>query len=71
MGPLEKFASTLNLSGLTEMPDIRFPDPHSHHYQSAFDDLKIRFCKSDLGLAPLYEKEMKIPNRHIADQFMA
>lgn len=37
-GPLEKFTSTLVLSGLTEVQDIRFPDPHSHHYQSEFDD---------------------------------
>jgi hypothetical protein len=37
-GPLEMFASTLTSSGLNEATDISFPDPHSHHYQSEFDD---------------------------------
>jgi hypothetical protein len=37
-GPLEMFTSTLTSSGLNESADIKFPDPHSHHYQSEFDD---------------------------------
>jgi hypothetical protein len=37
-GPLDKFTSTLVASGLTEIENIRFPAPHTHHYQAEFDD---------------------------------
>jgi hypothetical protein len=37
-GPLERFISALATSGLTEIENIRFPDPHTHHYQAEFDD---------------------------------
>jgi hypothetical protein len=54
------------------MPDIRFPDPHTlFTIKARLMILKIGFCKSDPGPAPLCAKEMKIPNRQIADQPMA
>jgi hypothetical protein len=37
-GPLETFEETLRLKGFAKVPDIRFPAPHSHHYNKEFDD---------------------------------
>ena len=37
-GPLEKFKKHLRLRGMAEMPEVRFPQPHTHHYNVEFDN---------------------------------
>jgi len=41
-GPLEMFAATLVRQGLAEQSDVRFPDPHAHHYIAEFDSEENR-----------------------------
>lgn len=36
-GPLERFIAALKSEGLTESKEVRFPDPHAHHYHVEFD----------------------------------
>ena len=37
-GPLEKFKKHLRLRGMAEIPEVRFPQPHTHHYNVEFDN---------------------------------
>ena len=36
-GPLTSWRLTLAANGFNEVPDIRFPSPHSHHYHQSLD----------------------------------
>jgi hypothetical protein len=44
-GPLESFTSTLAACGMTQVGDIRFPVPHSHHYHPKHDDLERQILR--------------------------
>lgn len=41
-GDSERWRTKLDREGLTEVSQVRFPDPHSHHYHSEFDQEERR-----------------------------
>jgi hypothetical protein len=41
-GPLSEWRSILSEARFTEVPLIRFPSPHSHHYHQSLDDEERR-----------------------------
>jgi hypothetical protein len=36
-GPLDSWRLALASMGFKEVPDVRFPSPHSHHYHQSLD----------------------------------
>jgi hypothetical protein len=41
-GPLNSWRRSLAVHGFSEVPDVRFPSPHSHHYHESFDSEEDR-----------------------------
>jgi hypothetical protein len=46
-GPLEQFVAVLDLAGLTESNEVRFPSPHAHHYHPDFDSDERRILHDE------------------------
>lgn len=53
-GSLSKWQHVLSEVGLREVPLIRFPSPHSHHYHESMDDEERRMAgRWDWNRTPL------------------
>jgi len=53
-GPVERFIATLELEGLTESKEVRFPNPHAHNYHAEFDSHETAILKNEQWtLSPL------------------
>jgi hypothetical protein len=44
-GPVDEFSEILKAEGLAEATEVRFPSPHSHHYNSEFDADEAQLIK--------------------------
>jgi hypothetical protein len=57
-GPLDAFREVLAAEGLKEVPSVRFPSPHSHHYHQNLDSEEERLLKYwDWQHSPLKESD--------------
>ncbi|WP_035357289.1 hypothetical protein [Edaphobacter aggregans] len=57
-GPLNAWRPALSANGFSEVPDIRFPSPHSHHYHQSLDPEEDRlFNYWDWHHTPLKEAD--------------
>jgi hypothetical protein len=45
-GPLNSWRRSLAAQGFSEVPDIRFPSPHSHHYNQSLDPEEDRLMNN-------------------------
>jgi len=46
-GQLVRFIAALELEGLTESKEVRFPGPHAHHYHPEFDSNEHAILKNE------------------------
>jgi hypothetical protein len=44
-GPVDAFREVLATEGLKEVPSVRFPSPHSHHYHQSLDSEEERLLQ--------------------------
>ena len=44
-GPVDAFRDVLAAEGLKEVPSVRFPSPHSHHYHQSLDSEEERLLQ--------------------------
>jgi hypothetical protein len=53
-GTLDRFSAILQKEGLSEAAEVRFPSPHSHHYNSEFDADETRILNEfEWNVTPL------------------
>ena len=56
-GRLDEFEAVLAEAGLTRVEDVRFPDPHAHHYHAEYDAEEVRIMDWwDWARSPLVEE---------------